>query len=358
MRIVQVTDARSWRGGEEQLFLLTQGLIHRYGVEVFLVCPPGTPVFQRFQAAGLPAYPVGMRQEWDPLRALTLRRLLQDLAPDLVVAQSSGAHGLLVLAAHLTQDFPPLVVHRRRPSSISLGSRWKYRSGTVARYIAISKAVAQTLIQGGVEPERITVIPSGIPIPPHPPVAREKLGIPKSTPLIGTVAALTREKNLFFWLEVLKEVRKEVPEVMGLIVGEGYLQSALQRAVREKGLEGHVRLLPYRPGIIGTFDLFLSTSRVEGLGTALIQALAYGVPVVAPQIGGIPEVIRHGETGILIGSWAPRAFAKALVDLLTEPHKRNSLAREALKDVERFSIRHTVDQTYTVYREVITSWEP
>ncbi len=353
MRILQVTDAQTWRGGEEQLFLLIQGLQHRYGVDTVVLCPADSPVFQRFQAAGIPVEPFLTHPSWNPLRARHIARRIQALSPDLVVAQTSGAHGLLVFASHLSRTFPPLVVHRRRPSPPSFWSRWKYKTKKVSRYIAISHAVAQTLIRGGVAPDRIVVIPSGIPIPPNPPLTRKELGLPEQSPVIGTVAAFTREKNLFFWLEIFRHVYKEIPETHGLIAGQGYLEPMLMEAIREKGLEGHLRLAPYRPGIIGVFDIFLSTSRIEGLGTAMIQALAYGVPVVAPRVGGIPEVVRHEETGILVETWDVQAFVEALLDLLTHPQRRHAFGEKARQDASRFSIRHTVDRTYQVYREVI-----
>ncbi len=349
LRILQVTDARSWRGGERQILLLVQGLLAR-GHQVWVACEPA--LGRRFREAGVPTVPLHLGGS--PLRALPdLVRALRRLRPHLVAAQSSGAHTLALLARTLGGRVP-LVVHRRRPSPIGRWSLWKYRSPAVRRYVAISRYVAETLQQAGVPEQRIAVVPSGLrfPLPPVP--RREDLDLPEERPIVGTVAAFTREKNLEFWLKVVAHLRQRRPEVVPVLVGEGYLEPMLRRRARDLGLAGALRILRYRPGIAGVFTLFLSTSRVEGLGTALMEALAYGVPVVAPRVGGIPEVVRHRETGWLVDSWRTEDFVAALRRLLEDAEERRRLAEAARRDIPaRFSANRMVDATVEVYREVL-----
>ena len=349
LRILQVTNARSWRGGERQILLLTQGLLDQ-GHEVWVACEP--TLGRRFREAGVPTVPLHLGGNL--LRALPdLVRALRRLRPHLVAAQSSGAHTLALLA-HTLGVRVPLVVHRRRPSPIGRWSLWKYRSPAVRRYVAISRYVAETLRQAGVPEQRIAVVPSGLrfPLPPAP--RREDLGLPEDGPLVGTVAAFTREKNLEFWLRVVAEVLRHHPMVTAVLVGEGYREPVLRETARQLGILKRVRFLKYRPGIPALFQVFLSTSRVEGLGTAIMEALAYGVPVVAPRVGGIPEVVRHGETGFLVDTWAPRAFAEPVVRLLADSRLRSQMGEAARRDIpQRFSADRMVRDTLRIYREVL-----
>ena len=350
-RILQVTDATGWRGGERQVLYLLQTLQAR-GYPVALACPRNSPVARRFQQEGIPVFPLALRG--GPLRALPdLLRAVRRFRPHLVVAQSSGAHTLVLLAA-LVHPLPPLVVHRRRPSAARTWSRWKYRSPRIRRYIAISRFVAQSLRDLGVPEQRIAVVPSALawPLPPVP--RPETLGLPKDRPLVGTIAAFTREKNLDFWLQVLAEVLRQVSEVHGVLVGEGYLEPRLREVARGLGLRSRVSFLRYRPGIAGTFTVFLSTSRIEGLGTALMEALAYGVPVVAPAVGGIPEVVVPGQSGLLVSRWQRDAFAREVVHLLRHPELRAKMASFARQDIpRRFSLDTLVRRTLEVYREAL-----
>ncbi len=349
LRILQVTDARGWRGGERQLLLLVQGL-QRMGHRVWVAAPRGSGVLQRFKQEQVPVVPLaggGLRSLPDLVRAV--RRL----RPHLVAAQTSGAHSLALLA-HFLVPGPALVVHRRRPSPIGWASRWKYTTPRVQRYLAISRFVAETLQRAGVPEERIRVVPSGLAFPLPPALRAPDLGIPEGHPVVGTIAAFTREKNLFFWLQVVAALRQRQPGVVPVLVGEGYLEPRLRDHARALGLAESLRILRYRPGIAGAFTVFLSTSRLEGLGTALMEALAYGVPVVAPRIGGIPEVVRTGETGLLVDSWATEDFVAALQHLLTSPPLRRQMGERARHEIPlRFSAERMISQTLRVYREVL-----
>ncbi len=351
LRILQITDATTWRGGERQLLYLAEGLVEQ-GHQVAVACPRHSVVAQRFQAEGIPVIPLALRG--GPLRALPdFLRAVRRFRPHLLAAQTSGAHTLALLASGL-YPLPPLVVHRRRPSQAARLRGWKYRHPRVRRYLAISRFIAQSLEAIGVPRSRIAVVPSALrfPLPPVP--SPGTLGLRQYPWTVGTVAAFTGEKNLTFWLEVMALVLRQRPEGAGVLVGEGRLEPLLRQWAQRLGIADRIHILRYQPGIAGLFTVFLSTSRIEGLGTALMEALAYGVPVVAPQVGGIPEVVRPQQTGFLVDTWQAEAFAQRVLQLLQDPHLRHRMGTAARQDIRtRFSVGSMVQRTLEVYQEVL-----
>jgi glycosyltransferase involved in cell wall biosynthesis len=142
-----------------------------------------------------------------------------------------------------------------------------------------------------------------------------------------------------------------------LIVGEGELREALERQIKDLGLERHVLLTGFRPdaiGLIKSFDVFVLSSITEGLGSAVLEAMAARRPVVATRAGGIPEAVIDGKTGSLVPPNDPDALADAIVALLKDPERRERLAAAGRERVAaEFSVEKMVSATIDVYRRRI-----
>jgi hypothetical protein len=198
LRILHVDSGREWRGGQAQVAHLLAGLAgrgHRQG----LAAPPASPLLERARGLDVVRFPTGMRGDADLGAFLALRSVMKTFGPDIVHAHSAGAHGVSMAAAR-SAGIRRTVVTRRLdlPVGRSPLSRAKYRHG-VSRYIAISKRVGASLIEGGVEPGRIRVVYSGVPVtgvprsddPAARASARERLGLPAGALVCGLVGAFS-----------------------------------------------------------------------------------------------------------------------------------------------------------------------
>ena len=174
--------------------------------------------------------------------------------------------------------------------------------------------------------------------------------------MIGNVAALTGHKDHATLVEALALVRPLVPEVRLVIAGEGELRPALEAQVRARGLGDRVVFAGFRRDLdrlLPAFSVFCLSSRLEGLGTSLLDAMAFGVPVVATAAGGIPEAVEDGVTGRLAPPRDPGALAGALADVLGDEARRRAFgAAGRRRFLERFTAEHMVAQTLAVLEEL------
>ena len=242
--------------------------------------------------------------------------------PDILHAHDPHAVALASLAlSFITSGKCPGLVASRRVAFHLKGnafSRWKYHQ--VDCFIAASQAIQQMLIDDGIEPERVVTVYEGIDV--HRVQAEPAANIhaefwlPTHAPIVGAVAALTQEKGHKHLIDAAALVVREVPDARFVILGEGDLRPALERQIKELHLDKHVLLPGFRADILAfikSFDLFVMSSLTEGLGTSLLDAMALSKATVASDTGGIPEVVSHGETGLLVPPRDHRALAAAIV---------------------------------------------
>ena len=178
--------------------------------------------------------------------------------------------------------------------------------------------------------------------------------LPRHAPIVGAVAALTQEKGHKYLIDAAALVVREVPDARFVILGEGDLRPALERQIKELHLDKHVVLPGFRADILSFikgFDVFVMSSLFEGLGTSLLDAMALSKATVASDTGGIPEVVSHGETGLLVPPRDARELASAIATLLKDPERRERMGRAGLERVKRlFSAEEMVEKTLEVYR--------
>jgi L-malate glycosyltransferase len=361
MRVVHVDTGRDWRGGQAQVRFLLRGLRER-GHESQLLAPRG-PLLDRARAEGHAVVEWNARGEWDLPALLQATRALRAFAPHVVHAHSAHAHTLAVPAARLAR-VPVAVVSRRVDFRVATNplSRLKYRL-PVDRYLCISHGVMNVMRRDGIASERLALVPSGIELPdpahlPHTPAdVRDLAGIPVGAPILGTVAALAPHKNHADLMRAASIVRVRRPDAHFVWIGEGECRPALERQRAELGLEGVVHLLGFRAdaqALMRQFGVFVLASHLEGLCTSLLDAQSLGIAIVATAVGGIPDVVRDGETGRLVPARDPAALASALLELLEHPEMGTSWADRARQSVRAFSADHMVERTVQAYRDALS----
>jgi glycosyltransferase involved in cell wall biosynthesis len=182
---------------------------------------------------------------------------------------------------------------------------------------------------------------------------RKRMGIPGNAPVVGTIFRMSEEKRPLLWLEIAAGVRRAIPDARFLIVGDGPLREAMERRARREDLNGAVHFAGYESQplrAVVEMDLFLLTSRAEGLPNVLIEAQAAGVPALTTPVGGAPETVEHGRTGVVLESAEPREVAAVLVRLLRDTAWRSEAAERAPAFVQSaFGLERALDETIAAY---------
>jgi glycosyltransferase involved in cell wall biosynthesis len=351
VKILHVDTAAGWRGGQNQVLLSARGMAER-GHEVALACRAGGILEGRVQSADFDVHPFPFRGDWSPTATFGLARLARQWKPDVV-----HAHDPHALAASLVVGAPRVASRRVDFAVQGRASRWKY--GRCERIVAVSEAVAAVLRRDGVAPDRVRVVYEGVPDRRPVPGGRamlEALGVPLKALVVGNVAALTDHKDHETLLSAAAEVATRVPAVQFVIVGDGERKAALLAQAAALGLNGRVVFAGFREDLdrlIPAFDVFCLSSKMEGLGTSLLDAMCFARPVVATAAGGIPEAVEDGVTGRVVPVQDPAALTSALVDLLVDPAGRERLGTAGRRRFEaRFSADRMVEATLAVYAEL------
>lgn len=172
-------------------------------------------------------------------------------------------------------------------------------------------------------------------------------------PLIGIIARLTEEKGHRFLIEAMKQIVKEIYNAHLLIVGRGRIEKDLKEAVDLAGLNNCIHFYPVvnqTTEILPLLDVFVLPSLDEGFGLSILEAQAAGLPVVASRVGGVPDLIKDGETGILVAHQDIDGLAKAVIEILKDKKRAKELGSNARRFVEEeFSVGQFVEKTLGVY---------
>lgn len=362
MRVMHIDTERGWRGGEQQALYLASGLAQR-GVDNLCVGQPDSPYVERHAAAGLEVAGVKMRGEADLGAVGRLRRLLRDWSPDVLHMHTSHGHTLGVLAARTT-GIARTLVSRRVDFSIYRNflrlSWFKYRFG-VDRYVAISRGIQRQMARDGIPTDRIRVVHSGIdpgrfegvePFPYH-----EEFGLPAGAPIIGDVAAFGWHKAQEYLVRATPRILEAFPEARIVLVGEGECRPKVEAEAVELGVAERIIFTGFRtdvPSLIKGMDCFVMCSVLEGLCTSLLDALALRCPAVGSAVGGIPEVLVDGETGLTVPPRDPEALASAIVRVLGDPELADGLRDRGERHVlSGFTVDTMVEGNLAVYRELV-----
>jgi glycosyltransferase involved in cell wall biosynthesis len=185
---------------------------------------------------------------------------------------------------------------------------------------------------------------------------RRELGVDDDTPLVGNVANLRPHKGHRFLLAATAIVRRTIPDVKLVLVGQGPQLAAIRKQIEHLDLDRSVVMTGFRDDaqrLTSAFDVFALPSVHEGLSIALIEALALGKPVVACRAGGVPEVMRHGEHGLLVDPGDVEGLARGITALLRDPALRAQFGQAGVRRAAAFDIRHAVARMEKVYEELL-----
>jgi glycosyltransferase involved in cell wall biosynthesis len=357
-RVLHVDTERGWRGGERQALWLARELARRGHLSV-VAARSGEPLEKRGREEALDVIDCSPRFEADPTAALRLRRAIQKHEINIVHAHT--AHAVAIGASATIGMAVPLVVARRVdfPLRANVGTRWKY--GRAAAIIAISNAVARVLERSGIPAGRIHVVPDGVDTQRKvTPATRDQLGslgVPAGAPLVVQVSQLVGHKDPLNFVRAVARLHECIPTAHALLVGDGPLRDEVEHEVQRLGLGPVLHVTGYRTdadALLAAANVASLSSREEGMGSVLLDALAFGVPIAATRAGGIPEVVEDGENGLLADVADPNGLGNAMARLLTEEILVRRLKRNAAARADHFSVERMTDRTMSVYKSVLS----
>ncbi len=223
------------------------------------------------------------------------------------------------------------------------------KSDLVNYRVTIASKVA--VVQSGLEIEKYHCSPDELAR------LKKEWSLPPAAPVVGMVSRLEPIKGPLLLVEAAKIVVPACPEVRFLVVGEGSLRRQMEQQCRELGLAGSFIFAGWREDVeqlLAVLDILVLTSLNEAVGRIILEAAAYGVPAVATRVGGVPEIIKDQETGILVPPQDAGSIANALIELLTDRAKRERLGRAAKARInERFSASNMIAGVTAVYKELL-----
>ena len=357
LKVLYVDTEKVWRGGQEQLFTLMLGMKNR-GHQVWLAAPSPSPLSQKAHVQGIQSCSFGQRSEFSPLAFFRLLKIFRQRDFDIVHFNTPTSTLLGGLAARVSRI--PVQVSARRvnfqlKSSLS-HLKYNWTQGGV---VTVSRSIRQTLIERGVRPDLVTVIYEGVDL--------EWIDRQKSVPLlsrkdglvVGTVAHLSPEKGHETLLEAAAQLVSRFPRVTYLFVGEGRLKEQLTEKADRLSIAEKVVFTGFRSdseALMKEFDVFCLPSLSEGLSSAILAAMANRLPVIATDVGGIPELVVHRETGFLVPPKNPELLVAALSRLLDSKKQRCEMGKAGRERVENyFTLGQKLDKTENLYLKLLHS---
>lgn len=360
MRVLFVDLEREWRGGQSQAFLTLRGL-RENGLEVELLTPRNSPLGQRVAPLRIPTHQVPRlgRRAW---AAMELRRLIAKDAFDL--AHLNEPHGVTAAWMAGAGNRLPLLFSRRIgfPLQKNWISRQRFRS--VYRFLPNCEEVAQSLLDAGINGERMSIVYEGVELPPPMTVekregARKHWRIGEGEFLFGCTSVFVPEKGQRHLIEALAEVRAKNPGARLLLAGDGKCRAeleALSKQLRQDAAVIFAGFLENVDQVYAALDAFLFPSEFEGTGTALQAAMAWGLPCVSTARGGLKEVVDNERTAIVVEP-SGKEFAAAMMRLLGDAALREKLGRSGRREIEtRLSAEQMVESTIRIYEDALRKW--
>ena len=355
--MLHTESSTAWGGQERRALMECAGLIRR-GRAAAVACAAGSGLAGRARDAGVPVFPVTIGAPCSPGAALGIARAASAFRASVVSSHSSKDSWAAWLGTRLMIPRPVLV--RTRHLAIKISGRFTYALPDAV--VAVSEHVKGVLVDGGVEPRKVKVIPSGIDLAPlagpgRRESVRRQLGVGAEERLVVAVGVLRRAKGHEYLLRAVARLAAEGLPVRVIIVGDGPYRWAVEEAIDALSLRGRAAVTGMRedvPSLLSAADVYAVSSLSEGMGQATMEALYAGLPVVATAVGGLPELVRDGETGLLVPPADADALAAAIRRLLEDAPLARRIAAAGRALVERdYSLERYLDRVEAFYGELL-----
>lgn len=360
LRVLEVLATLKRAGAERMAVTLACGLDRaRFDTAVVTLYDPFPGGFEPvLKEAGIPTYSLGKRRGLDTRMIPRLFRVMRQFRPAVVHTHSYVLRYSLPAAWAAGADAMVHTVHNVASKEVDFAGRWLHRLAFRRRVtsVAVAKEIGRSMETYYGRPPA-AVIPNGIDTEAfHRPECRAPWrrahGFRDDDLLILSVARLEPQKDPLALIRAFSIALGHDPRARLLLAGDGSLRDPARAEAAALGLAERVHFLGVQPDVaelLSAADLFALSSTYEGNPMAVMEAMAAGLPVVATSVGGVPEVVAHGETGILVPSGNRDAFAAALAALATDPTRRRAMSEAARRSAQDFDATRMVAAYATLF---------
>ncbi|NOZ68482.1 MAG: glycosyltransferase family 4 protein [Deferribacteres bacterium] len=359
MRILHTEWSDGLGGQERRVLSEAAGLLER-GHYVAIACRQHARIKDEALRLGIDVHVLPFKKLYDIASIIRLTGLLREEKFDVVNTHSGVDSWIGGIAAKFAGI--PLLVRTRHLNLPLRRNPLNFIHYLPDMYITCGEDMRSNLVSRcGFPGDRVVSIPTGISIKRFN-VKRDKkaglkYGLDADCPVITNVGILRSVKGHEVTLKAVKTVVESVPDARFLIVGDGPRKEALENMAAGLGISGHVIFTGFVediPGIYSFSDVAVLTSWSEGLPQSLLQAMAAGVPVIATRVGGVPEVVIHGRTGMLVEPGDHKALAEGIIKILNDPGLSMQLAGNARDTiVNEHSVTHMIDKIEGLYERLL-----
>ena len=361
-KVLHVSSALSWRGGEQQLVNLIEGLELLYpDLTQHLFCAKNSEI-ELYCNENKIAYCSCLKKSGISKTYISgLRKYIKEFNPAIIHIHDSHAHTAVVIAHKRLRSSIPIVLHRRVdfPVSKSILSNFKYKYKHIKKIIAVSSVIKKIVDEKlGLKAE---VIHSSVRSQPILSAKgqgslRSELTLNKDKILIGNISALADHKDYPTFLECASILCGKSDNIHFVIIGDGEQRDLIEKLILEKKLENKVSLLGHRKDVnalIHELDVFLMTSHMEGLGSVILYPFTAKVPVVATNAGGITDFVKHNITGLSSAPGDANHLSIHVEKVLKDKELRDKLISNARQLAIKNEFTQMASKTYELYTEMI-----
>lgn len=361
MKILHISTAITWRGGEQQLTYLYEEL-QKQNIEQLIVCAHNSSLHTFCEKNNFNFFALTKRWNTDVFYAQQLSKTINTFNADIVHAHDAHAHTLALIAKSFFNAKAKLVVSRRVdfPVKNNMLSAWKYNSKHISKIICVSEAIENIMLQT-VSKNKLAVVHSGIDCSKFEKptgILRKEFSLANDTLIIANVAALAPHKDYFTFLKTVKLLKEKYQlNAKYFAIGDGELKTTLLEETEKLNLKNDVIFTGFRNDINKIFseiDILLFTSATEGLGTTVLDAFCCEVPVVATHAGGVSELVTHEKTGMLSPVKNAEQLAENVYQLVKNTTQKNTIVAKAKEKAALFSKQQTALKTLNIYKEVLS----
>ncbi|QSE96379.1 glycosyltransferase family 4 protein [Fulvivirga lutea] len=361
LKVLHISSERSWRGGEQQIaYLITE--LQSHGVHNEVLCQQGSE-FEKYcesnsinyhttQFSGLKGFSKG---------AKVLKKISKEF--DLIHLHTSKGH-TVAFYSYLRGCRAKFVLSRRVdfvPGS-SLFTRWKYTFKGIKKILCVSEAIRNIMINylGEKYEDACVTVHSGVDLDKFKSTdeldLKKQYKIDPATFIIGNTSALADHKDYYTFIDTAYLIIQSGFKCKFFILGDGPLEDEIKKYCYSQGIGDHVIFTGFVSNPIEylrNFDLFLITSKTEGLGTSIIDAFANDIPVVATNAGGIPELVINEQTGLLCDVKDSNHLTEAVLRLASDNELKQRLITNAKAHIKNFTKEETAKKTLKIYQEIV-----
>lgn len=361
MKVLHVETGMHLYGGAKQVTYITKGL-QELGVSNVLCTPKNSDIGEWASQQPIQVRNTDSAGDLDFRFYRQLSQIMRDEKPDLVHLHSRRGADVLGGIAAKSNNIPCILSRRVDNKESKWAVKIKYR--LYDHVITISEGIKRVLLSEGVPDNKITCVHSAVDAEKYAtPESRrrflEEFRLPEDTFCIGVVAQLIQRKGHRYLLEVLPELVQQYPNIRVLIFGKGALKDDLKTSVAELGLADHVQFTGFRNDLekwLGCLDLVVHPAEIEGLGVSLLQAASAGVPIIASNAGGMPEVVHHQKNGLLIEVGDTQSLAAGIRLIMDDEKLRSNMQKAGPEIIQQyFSIPSMIQGNLQVYRQVLSA---